>query len=179
MKKAGIYKYLMYYMVFFIICGIATASAKDLNDVITNYKNYKNGTFTVEGKIATVVCRKPINFIMALSNSDDTSNDSKEYSLYYLSNGSDGVYIVSFKHFEAEQKAKLKAKLLITSEDEVDDKTEIMFNNYILKKFGVSLPGFDELQTNDNTSSANDLFLNDLTSELPMDQFWILLIDVG
>jgi hypothetical protein len=169
----------MYCLAFFIVCGISQASITDLNDVITNYKKYTNRTFTVEGKIVSVVCRKHMNInIVDLSNPNDKSNDAKEYSLYYLSSGSDGLYIISFKHFDVEQKAKIKTKMLMTSEDEVNDKTELMFNKYILRKCGVALPSYDELKEFGAASSFNDIFLNDLISKLPTDEFWILLVDI-
>lgn len=69
--------------------------------------------------------------------------------------------------------------MIITSEDKVDDRTRLMFNKYILGEYGIALPGFEKLSAVDDTSSFNDLFLNDLISELPMDEFWILLIDVN
>jgi hypothetical protein len=143
------------------------ASSPTIKDINGNYRKYIGKTVLITGEVAAIVDHSPMQLIMVdLNNSGNDSKGAMEINLYIVTAESESIYVVSLKHYEEQQQASFKAKILLTSKDKLASKAVELFDKYIYQKSGISSPELSE-QT-----------LQGLIDKLPTETFWVLMIEI-
>jgi hypothetical protein len=148
--------------------GLVAADTPNIKEIIDNYAQYRHQTLTISGEITAVVYRETVGLHVVNLNSkkNDSGKKDMETGIYLVSDATDGIYVISTRHYDEQQKVSIKTNILMNSEEPVGEEQAILYDKYVSAKSGFSSPDYSEFT------------LKELLKNMPEDKAWVLLIEI-
>lgn len=138
-----------------------------IKEIINNDTKYRNQKITVVGEITSIIYRQTMGIHSFDMNSP--SNAGKqilETNIYFVSDETAGVYILTLKHYDEEEMVIFKTNIVMNSSEQVGDDQAMLYDKYISSRTGFSSLDYSKFM------------LEDLIKEAMEKKPWVLLIDI-
>lgn len=153
-----------------IVClNVVSADSIKIKEIVDNDEKHRNEELSITGAITSITYREKMGLYVVNMNNSSKGNDDKKYfetNIYFVSDETAGIYVLTTKHYEEKQELTFKTTVLMNSKDKVENDQVMLYDKYISVKTGFTSPGYSKFM------------LENLLKQAMKEKPWVLLIDI-